>query len=71
MDTNMDNPSFDLQSTHVSYEVKLINSIKMKLNVLFIEERHWLNEQRHLYKLDNLVKSIGDLHKTIRGCQQC
>jgi len=28
MDTSMDNPSFDLQSMHVSFEVKFINHIK-------------------------------------------
>jgi hypothetical protein len=35
MDTSMDHPSFDLQSIHVSFEVKFINNIK-KLNYLFI-----------------------------------
>jgi hypothetical protein len=28
MDTDMDYPSFDLQSTHISFEVEFISSIK-------------------------------------------
>ncbi|CAF1001513.1 unnamed protein product [Adineta steineri] len=53
MDTDVDYPSFDLQSINVS-----------------IEERRWILKQRQLYKLDNLIQSIADLHKTIRGSEQ-
>ncbi len=28
VDTSIDNPTFDLQSLHVSFEVKIFNSIK-------------------------------------------